>query len=165
MYTQQATVIQMRAKNAPPAQTLASTHPQDAYRRQDILTANSTELIVMLYDALKKNIVLGRRAIQSNNNEKAHNGLIKAQTIVTELITSLDMNYPISEEMLAIYEFMNRTLGEANVSKNADNLEPLLEIVDSLREAWQEVSRQNKGSLHQSGELLEEETNLSVSVE
>ena len=127
---------------------MINARPQDAYRRQDVLTASSSDLIVMLYDALKKNIFLARREIQKKNIQNAHNNLIKAQLIVTELINCLDMSFPISEDLLALYDFMYRTLEEANIRKESEQLEPLLEMVDSLREAWQEVSLQNRGNLY-----------------
>ena len=147
----QTTAATPQPQGVPTAQTTAThARTQDAYRRQDVMTASATELIVMLYDALKKNIVLGRRGIQKKDIQNAHNHLVKAQAIVTELMTCLDMSYPISEELLLIYDFMSRTLKEANIRKDLDTLEPLLEIVDSLREAWKEVSQQNRGSLYQS---------------
>jgi len=127
---------------------LINQRPQDVYRRQDVLTANSVDLIVMLYDALKKNLVLGRRGIAKNDAQSTHTHLMKAQEIVVALINSLDMNYQISEELLAIYEFMLKSAEDANIHKNAEPLEPLLEIVDDLREAWKEVSITTKGSMY-----------------
>ena len=124
--------------------------PQDAYRRQDVLTASAADLIVMLYDALKKNIVLGRRGIVKKNVETAHKHLMKAQEIVTELVNSLDMNYEIAGELLSIYEFILNSLEDANFQKNEEILDPLIEIVDSLRSAWYEISQSNKGSLYKS---------------
>ena len=127
---------------------MLNTRPQDAYRRQDVLTANSGDLIVMLYDALKKNIILGRRAIEKSNIQTAHDKLMKAQLIVSELINCLDMSYPISEELLALYDFMLRNLGEANIQKNAEPLAPVVEMVDELRSAWYEISQANRGNLY-----------------
>ena len=132
-----------------------NSRPQDAYRRQDVLTATAEDLVVMLYDALKKNIILGRRGIEKKNIEAAHNHLIKALDIVTELVTSLDMNYEISEGLLSIYEFLIINIGDANIHKDAAPLEVVIEIVESLREAWQEVSRSNKGSLYKSAGQLQ----------
>jgi len=127
---------------------LINSRPQDAYRRQDVLTANSIDLIVMLYDALKKNLVLGKRGIQKMDIDLAHKHLIRAQEIVAALINSLDMNYQISEELLALYEFILRTTGEANMRKDASTLEPLMEIVDELRSAWSQISMTNKGNMY-----------------
>ena len=125
-----------------------NSRPQDAYRRQDVMTASSTDLIVMLYDALKKNMIQGRRGIAQKNIPAAHKHLIKAQEIVTELVNSLDMNYQIAEELLSIYEFILSSLEDANLQKDPAILEPVIEIVDSLRSAWAEISSSNKGSLY-----------------
>ena len=134
-------------------QVLINTRPQDAYRRQDILTANSVDLIVMMYDALKKNIVLGKRGIMKNEPQTAHKHLIKAQDIVSELIKCLDMNYEISDELLSIYSFALRNLAEANIRKDIEPLTPVLEIVDDLRGAWSEVSGKVKGNMNWREEL------------
>jgi len=126
---------------------MINTRPQDAYRKQDVLTAGPVDLIVMLYDALKKNIVLGKRGITKKDIPSAHKHLIKAQMIVTELINSLDMNYQISDELLELYEFALKSLADANLHKDAEPLDPIIEMVDSIRDAWKEVSSQNRGQI------------------
>ena len=125
-----------------------NSRPQEAYRRQDVLTANSLDLVVMLYDALKKNLVLGKRAIAKQDVHGAHKHLMKAQEIVSALINSLDMNYQISEDLLSLYEFILRNTEEANVHKNAEQLEPLIEMVDELRSAWDTIRTSNKGNVY-----------------
>ena len=126
---------------------MLNSRPQDAYRRQDVLTAGPIDLIVMLYDALKKNIVLGKRGIIKKDVPGAHKHLIKAQMILTELINSLDMNYQISDELLELYEFALKSIADANMHKDAEPLDPVIEMVDSIREAWKEISNQNRGQI------------------
>jgi len=67
---------------------------------------------------------------------------------VSELINCLDMSYQISEELLSIYEFILRNVEEANIRKEEAPLTPVLEIIDSLRGAWKEISATNKGSMY-----------------
>ena len=124
-----------------------NSRPQEAYRRQDVLTANSIDLVVMLYDALKKNLILGKRGIAKQDVHGAHKHLMKAQEIVSALINSLDMNYQIAEDLLALYEFILRSTEEANVRKDTAPLEPLLEMVDELRSAWDAIRTSTKGSM------------------
>ena len=126
---------------------MINTRPQDAYRRQDVLTAGPVDLIVMLYDGLKKNIVLGKRGIMKNDIQGSHKYLMKAQMILTELINSLDMNYEISNELLELYEFALRGLTDANMHKDIEPLDPIVEMVDSLREAWKQISSNNRGQI------------------
>ena len=126
---------------------MINSRPQDAYRRQDVMTAGPVDLIVMLYDGLKKNIVLGKRGIIKKDVPSAHKHLMKAQMIVTELINSLDMNYQISDELLELYEFALKGLADANLHKTVEPLDPIIEMVDSIREAWKEISNQNRGQI------------------
>ena len=126
---------------------MINTRPQDAYRKQDVLTAGPVDLIVMLYDALKKNIILGKRGIVKKDVPGAHKCLIKAQMILTELINSLDMSYEISGELLDLYEFALKSIADANMQKNAEPLDPIIEMVDSIREAWKEISSMNRGQI------------------
>ena len=129
-----------------------STNPQDAYLRQNVMTARSVDLIVILYDALKKNIILGKRGIARSDAHGAHKHLMKAQEILTELVNSLDMNYPIAEELLSLYEYFLKNLEDANLRKDPEPLEPVIDMVDTLRSAWDEISKTNKGSLYVSEE-------------
>jgi len=126
---------------------MINTRPQDAYRRQDVLTAGPVDLIIMLYDALKKNIVLGKRGIMKKDIPGTHKALMKAQMILTELINSLDMNYEISNELMELYDFALRSLADANMHKDAAPLDPIIEMVDSIREAWKEISVMNRGQM------------------
>ena len=126
---------------------MLNTRPQDAYRKQDVMTAGPVDLIVMLYDALKKNIVLGKRSIIKKDVPGAHKHLMQAQMILTELINSLDMNYEISGELLELYEFALRSIADANMHKNQEPLDPIIEMVDSIREAWKEISTANRGQM------------------
>jgi len=116
------------------------------------MTASSGDLIVMLYDALKKNIILGRRSIDKRDIMGAHRYLMKAQDIVSELINSLDMNYKISEELLVMYEFMLRQLQDANIHKDKEPLISVAEMVDDMRDAWKGICSVNRGTMFLSEE-------------
>lgn len=127
-------------------------NPHDTYREQGVLTAGPMELILMLYNGLRKNMVQARRAMERPDPAQAHAHLIKAQNIVSELINSLDMGFGISRDLLALYDFMLNQLVEINVTKNPASVEPLLEIVDTLREAWQQAGRMQRGGLYEKEE-------------
>jgi len=132
---------------------MINTRPQDAYKRQDVLTAGPVDLIVMLYDALKKNIVLGKRGILKQDVTLAHKHLVKAQMIVTELINSLDMSYEISNELMSLYDFALTSLVQANTKKDAEPLDAVIDMVDNIREAWKEISVMNRGQVQLGEEL------------
>ncbi len=119
----------------------------DVYKRQSILTANPAELIVLLYDGLKKNLLLSKRHIDKNNPSSAHKCLVKAQAIVEELVNCLDMNVSLSEELFPLYEFMLHTLEQINMKKDSSLIPSLVEIVSELQDAWETIAASNKGVL------------------
>ena len=126
-------------------QPLRITDPQDAYKKQRILTASPAELIVLLFDGLKKCLLMGQRYIGKGDASSAHSKLMRAQEIIVELINSLDMNYEMSGDLLSVYEFMLVEIEEANKAKDVDRIVPLLDIVEEFRGVWEEVSRSQKG--------------------
>lgn len=128
-------------------QQLLINNAYDTYKRQDILTASPMDLIIMLYDALKKNLLQAEISLKKGNIQTSHNKLVRSQDIIEELVNSLNMEFEISQELANIYDFMLHQLAEINVSKNPEPITALVEIVDDLRGAWQEVAKQTKGSI------------------
>ena len=129
-------------------------NPYETYREQGVLTAGPMELILLLFNGLRKNMMLARRDLEQQDLSRAHARLMNAQSIVNELVSSLDMSFSISRDLLAIYEFIMRQLVEINVAKKPAAIEPLLEIVDILRDAWQQVNNMQKGGLYEKEEKL-----------
>ena len=128
-------------------QQIRLSKPEDAYKKQGVLTSSPIELIILLYDALKKNLLMAKRYIGKGNTESAHKHLIKAQDIVSELLNCLDMSFSLSKELMSLYEFMLAKLAEANAAKDAELLEPVMTMVDELRETWKEVAETQKGTM------------------
>lgn len=121
---------------------MAVANPYDRYRRHDVMMANPMELIVMLYNGCIKQLKLARIAINDNNLEQTNICLQKAQDIVTELIMSLDFKYELSNQLLNLYEFVNYQIMQINMSKDTESIEPLIEMLTSLRDAWVQVQKQ-----------------------
>ena len=125
-------------------QQVMLTNVQEVYRKQRILTASPMELILMLYDGLRKDLLQAQIAIKNKNMQMAHNKLINSQDIVTELINSLDFKYSISNELLSIYEFMQKLLQEINVKKDLSLIPEAMELVENLRDAWMQADNEQK---------------------
>jgi flagellar protein FliS len=129
-------------------QQVMMSSAQDVYRKRAIMTASPAELIVMLYEALKKNMLMAGRAIDKHDAPAAHEKLIKSQAIVNELISSLDMRVvPLSENLLSVYEYMLYAMEETNLKKDKALIAPVVEMIDDLKSAWETVSEMQHGSL------------------
>ena len=109
------------------------------YQNDSVMTASPMDLVVMLYDALIKQIKLSDIFLENREYEKVNRHLSRAEDIVYELLCSLDLSYPISEELMKLYDFMLQELIQINLQKDRSRIPPLLEIVESLREAWVSV--------------------------
>lgn len=110
------------------------------------MTASPSELVVMLYDGCIRFLKRAAMAIDEKDMQVANDSLIRSQQIISELVMSLDFNYDLSNELMSIYEFCLHTITDINVTKDKTNIEPLVDILADLREAWVEVARQTRGS-------------------
>lgn len=123
------------------------------YKQQGVLTANPVELVVMLYDGCIKQIKIACISIAEENDfEQANISLQKAQRILMELINSLDLRYPIGNELLSLYEYMLNELAQGNVNKDVKVLDAIVALLQDLRESWAALSKSGVGSVAQMGE-------------
>ncbi len=115
--------------------------PHQKYQQAQAQTASKPKLLIMLYDGAIRFVKAGIDGIATKNVEMANNNLCKAQAIVHELVSSLNFDYPISNELVRVYEYMLNRLIEANVKKSVEPAEEVLEYLNDLREAWLEASK------------------------
>jgi flagellar secretion chaperone FliS len=119
---------------------MAYAAAHNAYRRTNVETATREGLLIMLYDGLLRFMRIAQNAMEANDVVNTHTNLIKAQDIVVELRSSLDMQYEISHALDALYEYFLRKLVAANVDKSAKPLEEIRPRIEELREAWLQAS-------------------------
>ncbi len=122
------------------------------YKKHNVMMANPMELVIMLYNGLIKKLRQAEIAIGDKDAEAANEHLQNAQDIVMELMMGLDLSYGIAQDLLNIYEFAHHQINSINASKQADGIEPLLGILTSLRDAWEQVHNENKGGLYAAGQ-------------
>jgi flagellar protein FliS len=125
---------------------MANSYQQ--YVRHDVMMATPMELVVMLYTGCIKRLRLGQMAMEKKDYEAANSNLQKAQDIVMELIMGLDLQYDIAKDLLKIYDFVHRQIVTANTSKDASLVDPVVDIMGSLRETWMQVQKENKTTTH-----------------
>lgn len=111
------------------------------YKDNRILTANPSELTLMLYEGAIKFCNIAIMSIEKNDIEKANINMIKAQRIITELRATLDFKYPSAEQFELVYDYIYRRLIEANIKKDNEILEEALGYIREMRDTWKEVMR------------------------
>lgn len=121
------------------------TKPYQNYIRQEVEGATKGKLVLLLYDGAIKFMRLAVLAIEEGKVPDAHNNIMKAQNIIYELMSSLNMDAgEISQNLLRLYDFMIWSLIEANKSKDKTKVESVVSIMTELREAWKSVVEQEE---------------------
>lgn len=118
---------------------MAMNNPYQQYQLQSVMTASPGELVVMLYNGCIRFIKQAIECINSKDLMGAHNAIIRAQDIIVEFMSTLDMKYEISHNLLALYDYLHRRLVEANVKKDTAILEEVLTFVTEFRDTWAEA--------------------------
>lgn len=108
-----------------------------AYQQQATNTANPAQLVLMLYDGA---LAALERAGLGDGVEGVHRELVKAQDIITELLSTLDVERggEIAHSLRGLYEFCLDRLVEANLSKDLGHLDAVTETLRPIRDAWEQ---------------------------
>jgi len=122
----------------------ANLTAQNAYKQNSVTTASPGELTLMLYNGCLKFLNKAKLAIQDKNIQDKNTNLLKAQAIISEFMATLNMDIEVSKNMLALYEYMNRRLVEANIQNDVSIIEEVEGLVTEFRDTWKEVIRINR---------------------
>ena len=118
------------------------------YKQNTVFSATPEELTLMLYDGAIKFMNISKYHIENNNVVKAHEALIRAQDIIIELNSSLNMEYEISKNLRGLYEFLLDRLVDANIYKKVEPIDEALEIVTEMRDTWKEAMQEVKKQVY-----------------
>jgi len=106
----------------------------------------------MLYDGMVRFIKNAVAACGEGNIEATNKNLLKAQSILFELMGSLEHEAgEIAENLLLIYDYMQRRLVEANIKKDVSMMEEIKGMAVELREAWQRSIKNLKNQSYSEG--------------
>ncbi len=115
--------------------------PYDKYRQSSVQTSNPAQLVIMLYDGAIRFARTAIEGLTQKDHEKVSLNLGKAQTIISELMSTLDRSYDISKNLFALYEYTNYLLVEANIHKDTTKVEEAVGYLADLRETWVQASK------------------------
>ena len=113
-----------------------------AYKEQSILTATPGQLVVMLYDGCLRFLHQATYAMRDGDMAVAGNRLSRAEAIIDELLTTLDLGQggEIASRLQGIYVFCKRHLLEARTQRDPEMIEKVSELLGELRESWAQVA-------------------------
>jgi flagellar protein FliS len=120
-----------------------------SYKTQSVQTASPGKLVLMLFDGYLRFTAAATKAFDepdfAKRNEGINNNLIRAQNIVTELQSSLDMSVPgdLPGTLYRLYDYCLNNLQQANLKKDREPIGHSDKVINELREAWAEMLAQN----------------------
>lgn len=129
----------------------------EQYKRAQIETATPEQLLLMLYDGAIKYLTVAKEALGENNYQVSHQQILKAEAIVLELMSVLDMDVggELALNLYNLYDFMYRHLIQANLQKSTTHLDDVMALLHQLRGAWQEAG-EIVGQMKADGQFTEQ---------
>ena len=112
-----------------------------AYANNKIMTASPAELTLMLYEGAIKFANLAIAGIEEKDIQKAHTNIMKVERIIEEFQATLNHKYPVAKDFDNVYNYLLIRLKEANVKKDKEVLEEVLEHLRTMRDTWKEVMK------------------------
>lgn len=125
----------------------------EIYKSQQIMTASPEQLTLMLYNGTIRFINESIAAIDQKQIEKSHNANLKTQNIIRELMATLDMQYDISKQLMALYDYMEFRLQNANLKKDVEQLKEVRDLLTELRDAWAQAIKKIQKERHETSEV------------
>jgi flagellar protein FliS len=93
----------------------------------------------MLLNGAIKSLNNAKIAINNNDMNKAHVSIVMVQEIVAELMSTLKMEYEISHNLMALYEYFLQQLIAANIKKDTAIIDEILDYFNQMYETWEEA--------------------------
>jgi flagellar secretion chaperone FliS len=112
-----------------------------------ILSANPMELVKLLYQAAIEAVQAARQHLTRGEIFERGRSVIKAVEILTELSGSLDHEKggELSTRLAALYDYLQRTLLDANFRQADDGLATAEMLLKTLNEAWSAIEAPRPG--------------------
>ncbi|MBL8047066.1 MAG: flagellar export chaperone FliS [Chthonomonas sp.] len=115
--------------------------------------ASPLQLVVMLYDGAIKFVKQGQTAMEEGRLFEQNEALQRAQRIVVELLSSLDMHRggEVAKNLFGLYTFCYNELIAANVEDQPKKLDAVVKVLTDLRESWTQLEQQQRGAIDTGG--------------
>ncbi|MBM7561334.1 flagellar export chaperone FliS [Fusibacter tunisiensis] len=111
----------------------------DQYLENKIISAKPEELTYMLYEGLVKFIKKAKMNLETKKYDQVNANTQRAQAIVDELRSTLNMEIPMAESMDALYEYLGYKLLNANIDKDEALFDEAIEIAEDFKETWRKA--------------------------
>lgn len=133
---------------------MALPNAYSQYNNSKILTASPAELTLMLYEGAIKFCNIAIMGIEQGDVMKAHTNIVKVENIIMEFQATLNHKYAVAEDFDKVYNYIYSRLVEANIKKDKEILEEVLNHLRGMRDTWKEVMRRTHNAQEQPWEII-----------
>ncbi len=123
---------------------MALPNAYSSYANTKVQTATPAQLTLMLYDGAVKFCNLAINGLEEHDYYKTNENIKKVERIIEEFRATLNFKYPVAKDFDNVYEYISKRLLEANIHKDREILEEVLEHLRTMRETWVEVMKRAK---------------------
>lgn len=111
------------------------------YQKNQIETASQEQILIMLYNGAIQFLNIAKKAMEEKDIEGTHNNILRAQKIITEFQTTLDMENggELAQRLYGLYAYLHKKLVSANINKSIEDLDEVIEHLKDLRNTWLEA--------------------------
>jgi flagellar secretion chaperone FliS len=115
--------------------------PINTYEENRILNASPLGLVKILYTAAARAVQTARKHLSAGDIAARSREITKAQELILELASSVNPTKApeLSERLLALYDYMQARLIEANMEQKDEPLATVDSLLRTLQEAWSQV--------------------------
>ena len=119
-----------------------------AYLRATVQNATAVGLVIVLYDLLVADLERAIAAIAQGDIEQRTAEIKHAFLILQQLEGSLEMEKggDAAKHLSNFYSVLRCKILEAHIKINAELLKRQIELILSVRQAWQQVDSENQGT-------------------
>jgi flagellar secretion chaperone FliS len=113
------------------------------YKQNQVETATREEILIMLYDGAIRFLLLAKKAHENKDVQKRHENILRAQHIIQEFMSSLDMEIggEVAQNLYRLYEYLHHQLIQFTLKKDVAMVDEVLDHLRSLKATWTEAIR------------------------
>ena len=119
--------------------------PLQSYKTISLETAPPGQLVLMLFDGAIKFLERAKLGFGIEDpvemNETVHNNITRAQNIINELNSTLDMNQggEVAVVLRDLYVYLDNRLFESNIRKESQGVQEVIDRLGTVQAGWSEM--------------------------
>ena len=119
--------------------------PLQSYKTISLETAPPGQLVLMLFDGAIKFLEKAKLGFDIEDplemNETVHNNITRAQDIISELSSTLNMDQggEIAVVLRDLYAYLDKRLFESNIRKELEGVQEVIDRLSTVQAGWSEM--------------------------